>query len=93
MEAELHRLRGGRTSGRQAGSRASSRRAFYRGLDVARNQRARSLELRAALSLKRLWRRTGQHRQDNTLLALVYGSFTEGFDTPDLREARMLLKT
>ena len=93
-EAELHRLRGELVlrDGKPEAERLAEEH-FYRGLDVARNQRARSLELRGALSLKRLWRRTGQHRQDNTLLALVYGSFTEGFDTPDLREARMLLKT
>ena len=92
-EAELHRLRGELVlrDGKPEAERLAEEH-FYQGLDVARNQRARSLELRSALSLTRLWRRTGQHRQDNTLLARVYGSFTEGFDTPDLREARMLLK-
>jgi predicted ATPase len=64
---------------------------LQRALDVARRQKAKSLELRAAMSLSRLWQRQGKRTQARTLLAPVYGWFTEGFDTPDLQEAKALL--
>jgi predicted ATPase len=92
-EAELHRLRGELVL--REGTPHAERSAeehFCTGLDVARSQRAKSLELRSAVSLSRLWRRRGQPRQAEHLLASVYGSFTEGFDTQDLREARKLLE-
>jgi predicted ATPase len=54
-------------------------------------QQARSWELRAATSLSRLWRDHGQRRQAHDLLAPIYNWFTEGFDTPDLKEAKALL--
>jgi predicted ATPase len=64
---------------------------FQRALPVARRQEARSLELRAAMSLSRLWHRQGKRQEGHDLLAEVYGWFTEGFDTADLLEARALL--
>lgn len=65
---------------------------FRQALDIARRQGAKSLELRAALSLSRLWPAQGRRDEARTLLADVYGWFTEGFDTADLREARALLE-
>jgi class 3 adenylate cyclase/predicted ATPase len=64
---------------------------FERALAVARKQNARSWELRAAMSLARLWRDQGKRQQAHDLLAPIYGWFTEGFDTPDLKEAKALL--
>jgi adenylate cyclase len=64
---------------------------FLRALEIARRQRARSLELRAAMSLGRLWADTGKAADAHAMLSRVYESFTEGFDTADLREARSLL--
>jgi predicted ATPase len=58
---------------------------------MARNQQAKSLELRAAMSLARLWQSQGKHTEAYDLLAPIYGWFTEGFDTADLQEAKALL--
>jgi predicted ATPase len=60
-------------------------------LDVARRQEARSLELRAAMSLARLWQQQGKRQAARDLLAPIYNWFTEGFDTADLQEAKALL--
>jgi adenylate cyclase len=65
---------------------------FSKALEVARGQQARSLELRAAMSLGRLWQRQGKRAEARQLLSEVYSGFTEGFDTADLQEARALLK-
>jgi predicted ATPase len=65
---------------------------FERALAVARQQQAKSWELRVAMSLARLWRDQGKVRQAHELLAPVYGWFTEGFDTRDLKEAKALLE-
>jgi predicted ATPase len=65
---------------------------FERALSVARQQQAKSWELRAAMSLARLWRDQGKVQQARELLAPVYGWFTEGFDTRDLKEAKALLE-
>ena len=65
---------------------------FQRALDIARHQQAKSLELRAATSLARLWQQQGKCDDARQLLAEVYGWFTEGFDTADLQEARALLE-
>ena len=65
---------------------------FERALSVARHQQAKSWELRAAMSLARLWRDQGKPQQARELLAPVYGWFTEGFDTRDLKEAKALLE-
>jgi predicted ATPase len=65
--------------------------AMLRAIEIARSQRARSLELRATMSLARLW--SAQHRSDDARRRLqnVYAWFTEGFETPDLQAARLLL--
>jgi predicted ATPase len=64
---------------------------FDRALAVARQQRTKSWELRAAMSMARLWRGQGKRHEAHDLLAPVYGWFTEGFDTLDLKEAKALL--
>ena len=66
--------------------------AFSEALSIARAQEAKLLELRASMSLARLWRDQGKVRQARELLAQVYGWFTEGFDTRDLKEAKALLE-
>ena len=65
--------------------------AFLHALEVARHQQAKALELRAALSLSRLWQQQGQREAARALLAPLYAWFTEGLDTPDLQEAQTLL--
>jgi predicted ATPase len=65
---------------------------LQRALDVARRQEAKSLEVRAAMSLSRLWHQQGKQTEARALLAPIYGWFTEGFDTADLQEARGLLE-
>ncbi len=61
-------------------------------LDIAHRQEAKSLELRAAMSLSRLWQQQGKRDEARALLAPIYGWFTEGFDTADLLEAKALLE-
>jgi predicted ATPase len=61
---------------------------FQKAIEVARRQQAKSLELRAAISLSRLWQRQGKRDAARQVLSEVYDWFTEGFDTPDLQEAR-----
>jgi len=91
-EAELHRLKGELLM-RQAGSNAQQIEiCFQQALVVARRQQAKSLELRAAMSLSRLWQKKGKQQQARELLAEIYGWFTEGFDTADLKEAKGLLE-
>lgn len=64
---------------------------FHKALEIARRQQAKFLELRAAMSLGRLWRQQGKHQEARELLAPVYNWFTEGFDAVDLKEAKALL--
>ena len=64
---------------------------FHQALDIARRRQAKSWELRAAMSLSRLWQRQGKRAAARELLAPIYGWFTEGFDTADLQDARALL--
>ena len=59
---------------------------------MTRRQQAKSLELRAAMSLSRLWQQQGKRAEARELLAPIYSWFTEGFDTPDLQEAKALLE-
>lgn len=66
-------------------------RGSHNSLSIAREQKAKSWELRAAMSMARLWRDQGKRRQAHDLLAAAYGWFTEGFDTLDLKQARTLL--
>jgi predicted ATPase len=92
-EAELHRLRGELLvdAGGGAGhGEPTPEGCFRRALEIARRQGARSLELRAAVSLARWWRGQGRPDEARALLCPVYDTFTEGFDTADLREARAL---
>jgi predicted ATPase len=70
---------------------AEAETCLQRALDVARHQEAKSLELRAAMSLARLWQQQGKRAEAYDLLGPVYNWFTEGFDTADLREAKALL--
>ena len=72
-------------------SEAEAEACFGRAIEIARRQQAKSWELRAVVSLARLWRDQGQFRQARELLAPVYDWFTEGFDTPDLQDAKALL--
>jgi predicted ATPase len=64
---------------------------FLKAIETTRKQRAKSLELRAVMSLSRLWQRQGKKNEARQLLAEVYGWFTEGFTTKDLQEAKALL--
>ncbi len=66
---------------------------FYQALDVARQQQAKSWELRAATSLARLWQQQDKRQEARDLLAPVHGRFIEGFDTADLKDAKTLLET
>jgi predicted ATPase len=92
-EAELHRLRGEFLLRREAaGACPEAEACFRRALDIARRQQARSLELRAAMSLTRLYHNQGRQAQARALLAGCDEWFTEGFDTPDLQEAKALLE-
>jgi predicted ATPase len=90
-EAEVNRVAGeiGLKSPEPDATKAQA--YFERALSVARDQQAKSWELRAAMSMAQLWRDQGKRQQARDLLAPVYGWFTEGFDTPDLKEAKPLL--
>jgi predicted ATPase/class 3 adenylate cyclase len=90
-EAEIHRLRGVLLLARSAEPQVEAEACFHAALAVARRQQAKSLDLRAAMSLVRLWQHQGRWIEARELLAPIYGWFTEGFDTADLQEARVLL--
>ena len=91
-EAEIYRLRGVLLLRQPGTPQAEAEAWLQRALDVARRQEAKSLELRAAMSLSRLWQQQGKQAEARALLAPVYGWFTEGFDTADLQEARAFLE-
>jgi predicted ATPase len=91
-EAEVARLRGVLLLRQPGTPPAEVETWLRRALDVARRQQAKSLELRAAMSLSRLWQQQGKRDDARELLAPVYGWFTEGFDTADLQEAKALLE-
>jgi predicted ATPase len=102
-EAELYRLKGelslqsrqveGRSQTSQGKSEVEkeAEECFGQAIEIARRQSAKSFELRAVLSLSRLWQRQGKKDEARQMLAEIYGWFTEGFDTPDLQEAKALL--
>ena len=90
-EAELHRIHGELLLVRSAESHGKAEASLQQALRVARHQQAKSLELRAAMSLARLWQQQGKRAAAYELLAPTYGWFTEGFDTVDLQEAKALL--
>jgi predicted ATPase len=89
LAAELYRHKG-QLLLRQGHSEAAAE-LYYKALNIAQEQEGRLWELRAAMSLARLRRDQGRHAEARDLLAPVYGWFTEGFDTPDLKEAKALL--
>jgi class 3 adenylate cyclase/predicted ATPase len=92
FEAEAHRVAGEIEAGSADSKSEKAEVHFERALAVARQQQAKSWELRAAMSMARLWRDQGKPQQARDLLAPVYGWFTEGFDTRDLKEAKALLE-
>jgi predicted ATPase len=91
-EAEISRLAGEIEVKSSEANVVAAERYFERALAVARQQQAKSWELRAAMSLARLWRDQGEVQRARELLAPVYGWFTEGFDTRDLKDAKALLE-
>ena len=101
-EAELYRLKGELTlqkfqvpGAKVQGSKspeAEAEECFLQAIEVARKQQAKSWELRAVMSLSRLWQQQGKKEEARQLLAEIYGWFTEGFDTKDLQEAKVLLE-
>ena len=90
-EAEVHRVAGEVALTSHEPDAAKAEMHFERALAVAREQKAKSWELRAAMSMARLWRDQGKRDEARELLAPVYAWFTEGFDTLDLKQARALL--
>jgi len=100
-EVELYRLKGELLLA-QEGSRlqavgfrettTEAEECFHKAIDVARKQQAKSLELRAVLSLARLWQQQGKRHAARDMLSTIYNWFTEGFDTKDLQEAKALLE-
>ena len=91
--AEIYRLKGELQLSYAVPDEQQAEACFGQALEIARQQQAKSLELRAAMSLARLWKRQGQGAKAQELLGEMYGWFTEGFDTTDLQEARVLLET
>jgi len=90
-EAELYRLKGVLHL-QHAAEHQEAEESFHQALVIARHQEAKSLELRTAMSLARLWQQQGKRSEAYELLAPVYGWFTEGFDTADLQDAKVLLE-
>ena len=91
-EAEINRIAGEIALKSPEPDAAKAQAYFERALAVARQQQAKSWELRAAMSMARLWRDQGKRAEARELLAPVYDWFTEGFDTLDLKEAKALLE-
>jgi predicted ATPase len=88
-EPELHRVRAEVLA--SVGSESDAEASFQAALALAREQQAKSLELRAAVALARFRAERGRHEEGKSLVRTIYEAFTEGFDTPDLREAQALL--
>jgi predicted ATPase len=91
FEAEANRIAGEIALQTPERNATKAQAFFERALQTARQQQAKSWELRAAMSMARLWRDQGKRDEARDLLASVYGWFTEGFDTRDLKEAKALL--
>jgi predicted ATPase len=91
MTAELHRLKGAATLGRNPSATADAENCFRKAIEVACSQSARWWELRATVSMARLLRDTNRRDEARTMLAEIYNWFTEGFDTADLKDAKALL--
>jgi tetratricopeptide (TPR) repeat protein len=90
-DAELYRVQGELTL-TQSSDQKEAEECFWRAIEIARKQQAKSWELRAVMSLSRLWQPQGKKAEARQMLAEIYGWFTEGFDTKDLQEARALLE-
>ncbi len=90
-EAEIHRLEGELLLWQDVSNVAEAQRCFEHAIEIARKQSAKSLELRATTSLARLLAKQGRRDEARPMLAEIYGWFTEGFDTADLKEAKTLL--
>jgi len=91
-EAELHRIKGELLLKPPAVIEVEAESCFHQAIDIAHGQMATSLELRAVMSLSRLWQRQRKRAKARAVLAETYGRFTEGFDTVDLQEAKILLE-
>ena len=91
-EAELHRLKGELLLAESADQDAAAEECFRQAIETARRQQSKAWELRATMSLARLWQRQGRRDEARAALAAVYGTYTEGFTTPDLVDAKALLE-
>jgi predicted ATPase len=91
-EAEVYRLKGELLLRQAAPDKPQAEACFQQARTVARHQEAKLLELRAAMSLARLWQQQGKHQDAYDLLVPAYGWFTEGFGTADLQETKALLE-
>ena len=91
-EADVHRMKGELLLKRDATATRLAEECFRSALEIARRQSAKSFELRAAISLSRLLANQDRRDEARTMLAEIYGWFTEGFDTPDLKDAKTLLE-
>ena len=90
-EPELHRLKGEFLLALDPENPAEAEACFRQAVAISRRHQARSLELRATMSLARLWQRQGRRDEARAMLAEIYGWFTEGFETADLQEAKAFL--
>jgi predicted ATPase len=90
-EPELHCLKGKLLLQQSPDNHPEAEASFHQAIAIAQSQNAKSWELRAATSLARLWQQQGKRQEAYNLLAPVYGWFTEGFDTADLKDAKALL--
>src|SRR5215468_3821055 len=91
-ESEIYRLKGELLLQQSSDNSTEAETCFHKALDLARDQQAKSFELRIATSLAKLWQQQGKRQEAHDLLASVYNWFTEGFDTADLQEAKALLE-
>ena len=92
QEAELHRLKG-ELHLAETNDQAAAEECFHTAIETARRQQSKAWELRATMSLARLWQRQGRRDEARDALAAVYGTYTEGFTTPDLVDAKALLES
>ena len=91
FEAEIHRLKGELLLRQDDSNPTEAQSCFERSIEIARIQSAKSLELRATMSLARLLAKRGKREEARAMLAEIYNWFTEGFDTADLKDAKALL--
>ena len=91
-EPELHRLKGALLLQQSSSNHTEAESCFHQAMAVAQNQHAKSLELRVATSLARLWQQQGKTAPALQRLAEIYDAFAEGFETADLRQAKVLLE-